>query len=152
MSPHPSNPVDASDGTAAEFSFLGETIHDLELGCLGRRDLELWRRERNWEFGKQFAGRLRLGTRNLQQAGRAVERVVEPVPALAEADVAGKLTGQQCSGFLQLRFHVRVSGLPHDRPPAVLADQCVEVARALHVEDDVGTWIAPDDVAGEQHQ
>ncbi len=43
-------------------------------------------------------------------------------------------------------------GAPHDRPPAVLTHVRSDVAAALHVMDDLGTGVARQHVAREQHQ
>ena len=66
--------------------------------------------------------------------------------------MAAELTGEQGARFLELGLHVRVAGAPHDGSATVLADHVVQVPRALHVVDDVGSRIAADDVLSEQHE
>ena len=86
----------------AEVGPAGERLDDLELAGLGGSDLQFGRGTgfRKPAEHRVDAAVVRLpGAENLQQACRGVERVVEAVPALAEADVAAELAAEQGAGL-----------------------------------------------------
>src|SRR5690606_26687707 len=77
--------------------------------------------------------------------------VIEAVPAIGKENMAAHFAGQWCAGFLQLGLDQGVAGAPHQRPPAVLADNARQFTAALHVKDDVGAGHAREYVARIQH-
>ena len=65
--------------------------------------------------------------------------------------MAAHFATEQGAGFFHLGLDQRVAGLPHDRASAGLADDAGQLARALHVKDDVGARVTGNDVLGKQH-
>src|SRR5690606_42102169 len=94
---------------------------------------------------EQAGGLFRIAAENghrLQQAAGGVQAVIETVPALLEEQVAAHLAAEQGADFLHLGLDHRMSGLPHHRTSAQLADQLRQAAGALDVEYDVRARVA----------
>ena len=89
---------------------------------------------------------------DLQQARPGVLRVVESIPAFYEESVAAHLARERRAALAHPRLDERMAGLPQARHAAVFADPGREVARALHVVDDLGARLARKDILREQHQ
>src|SRR5690606_33344760 len=136
----------------APLAFALQAFDHAELALLGDLDVDLRGGDVAGEGAEHLFGGAFVEAEDFQQAGGAVDAVIEAEPALLEEDVAAHLAGQQCAGFLHLLLDQRVPGLPHHRPAAVAADQRGQAAGALDVEDDVGAGVARYHVLGEQHQ
>src|SRR5207244_10809441 len=74
------------------------------------------------------------------------------VVALREEHVATDLAPEQDPVLAHLALEVRVAGLPHDGHAAVRADVVHEHLRRLHVEDDLASGMALQEITGEEHE
>ena len=104
------------------------------------------------QAGEHLPGRTLIPGQYLQQAGARIQGIIETIPAFLDKDVAAHLTCQQCAGFLDLGLDKRMTGLPHQRLAAVFADNRIEIARTLHIVNDLATRIALENIHGVQHQ
>ena len=98
------------------------------------------------------AGGARVPEQDLQQACGGVQGIVETVPAIREEDVAAHLARKGCAGLLELLLDEGVAGLPHQRDASPRRDQLAEPASALHVEHDLGSRLAREQVGGKEHE
>ena len=107
---------------------LGLTLAHLHPDLGGRDPL----RKGGEPLGGGFGG----GGEDLEEAGRGVEGVVEPVPAVGEEEVPGHLARERRAGLLEHLLDVGVPGPPHHRTAAPRRDEPAEVPGALDVVDE----------------
>src|SRR5437667_314479 len=123
-----------------------------ELLAVGARRLQLGR-------GAEVRHRIEETRDGLGRAGRGLDDlaggedpVVHAVVVLGEEHVTAHLAAQEDALLAHLALEVRVPGLPHDGHAAMRPDVVDQRLRGLHVEDDLGSRVAPEEVAREQDQ
>ena len=89
---------------------------------------------------------------NLHQPSGGIEAIVKAIPALFEENVPAHLSPKLSAGFLHTRLDHRVSGTPHFRFAAGLADDFDQVAGALNIKNNFSTWLTGEHVGGKHHQ
>jgi hypothetical protein len=91
--------------------------------------------------------------KDAEQPHRRVNRVVKPVIAVGEEDVAAHLAGERRAGLGELRLDRRMPGRQHQRPSAELGDLVEENLARLDVGEDLRARDARQDIAREHdHQ
>ncbi|ABA49073.1 hypothetical protein BURPS1710b_3142 [Burkholderia pseudomallei 1710b] len=136
---------------AVELRVGAQLVDQLHVLAFVELQLQLGRRHRVRQAVEQRA-RIGRAREDLEQARARVEAVVEAVPAILEEHVAAHLARERRARLAQLRLHERVARLPHQRLAALLAHPLREIARALHVVDDLRARVARQHFLGEQHQ
>ena len=147
--PQPIEPYDLA--RPRELSVLLQDFDQPVRLTLGELQVQLGRAQR---VGQRVQRRRSVGSfaQDFEQARPAVLRVVESIPAFDEEHVTAHLAREQGAALLQPGLDERMAGLPHAGRAAMLADPRREVARALHVVDDLGARLARQHVLREQHQ
>ena len=129
-----------------------QPIHDPELRLVGTVDADLGGDLGGRQAGRQRGHRLAGLDEELHHPARRVDRIVVPVVAVAEEEMAAHLPGQRRVEFLHARFDQGMAGLPHHRPPTEPSDFVVEHLRALRFRDHRRAGVRRQDGAGQERQ